>query len=821
MKNPPGWLWCFVLCWLTWPVQADIKTLNQWISQFRQDGISLFSSSEFLTPEKLNQPIELSGFEPHQFNQVLKRLSLQLETIYDRGSGEPVYLIKSHKTTPTTTVLIHALDSAQQSPVKQFSLQWPATTPQHSEAGTILLTGLTRTFLQARLIAPGYYPADIDEPLILGKTVSLTIDMQPLPLALSDIRVSTSLINYNSGTYSHHSFSRAELDRQVSINRDPLRSREQLPGSASNGINGKVHTRGGNLNESLVLLDGRELRNPYHFKDFFSLFSTINDTVVDSIDHYSGVFPVQYGGRLSSVLDVQTNPWSPVKTHQLNFGLLTSSYTLQTLNPSADRSLILALRTGGQLFTGHLAEDLSVNPEYDDAYFKAAQVLNEHWQMSQHVLVSRDELSIDQDEETARAAYHDQNIWIKWNYDDLQQHQLDIQLYGSRRHDRRQGMLQDNNSQSTVDEDITSHFQGIQFTHQWQLNDATMLHYGFDVAVEDTRILSYRMLNHNSELVNELGLGRQLNRPFEFDQHGVSAKSFANLRYQFNSQWTADFGVHYQHQQWVNGGKLSPRFNLAYFISEQTTWRLGIGRHQQNQHIDELLLEDPEPGYFEPASADLAVLELNHRFSNDWYLRAEMYLKKYSATHPYYENLFNHLHVLPDLFYDRIRLDPDDARAMGIEWTLSGQQRNISWAASYAYADVTDQIGSLDIVRSWNQRNAFKLMLGIPVGQWNFNLNASFHNGWPLTRIVPFEGGYQVETRNQLTEKDFYQLSIRFERSWEGRLGLWQIDGQLSNALNTDNPCCREYFLDESGLGFVEKYGLPLVPDLRISLSWD
>ena len=818
MKKSPYRLCCWLFVCLPWGLHAETKTLDQWIKHYADSGTSLFYSSDFLTAEKLNQPIDLKQTDVAAFNLALNALGLQLNQV---NMGEQTYVIRPIQAIPSHTILIHAVDANSNNKIKKFSIQWPEDKQLFSQNGAIVLTQLSNNVFLTTILAAGYYPEPIKSNLTKGQTLSLRVQLKPLPLALSDIQVSTSSINFNTSQNSQQSLSRQELANQVVFNHDPLRATERLAGSASNGINGKGHTRGGNENEALVLFDGRELRNPYHFKDFFSLFSTINDSVVDSIEYYSGVFPVQYGGRLSSVLDVQSSEFADLPSHDINLGLLTSSYTYRRQNDAQTNYYMLAVRTGGQLIDDHLIADLSINPEFDDGYFKAAQTLNDHWQMSQHLLASRDEISIDRNDEVAQAYAHDQNLWLQWHYDDFQQHQMSWQLYGSRRHDRRRGSLSDENSNAQVIEEIVSNFQGIKFQHQWQFNDNFLLDYGLDIATEVTRIESARFIQHSSELVNSLELNRNINRQFDFEQHGISAQIYANARYQFNRHWTLDLGVHYQNQEWISGAGISPRFNLAYFADENTTWRLGIGRHQQTQHIDELLLEDDQPQYFKPASADLAVLEFNRQFSNGWHLRSEVYYKKYSRTHPYYENIFNDFHVLPDLFYDRIRVAPDDAESAGAELTLKGKHKTIDWSASYTYSDVKDQFEQRYIPRSWNQRNAFKFHLGFPFKSWHINLNADIHNGWPLTQITATENGFSISERNQATFKDFYQLGIKLNKTWQSQLGLWQFELQIANALNTENPCCRNYQLNEGVLSFEEKYSLPIVPNMRFGLSWD
>lgn len=202
-------------------------------------------------------------------------------------------------------------------------------------------------------------------------------------------------------------------------------------------------------------------------------------------------------------------------------------------------------------------------------------------------------------------------------------------------------------------------------------------------------------------------------------------------------------------------------------------------------------------------------------------MRAEVYVKKYSQTHPYHENLFDGLHVLPDLFFDRIRLDPNDAQAHGFEWRVSGQHKQLNWSASYTYSEVTDQFDQQQVQRSWHQRHAMKWLLGMPLGSWYLNVNASYHDGWPLTRIINNNGDLTLGQRNRAKHRDFFQLNLKLNKSWVSTHGTWSTELSLLNALNNDNPCCLQYSLDGSALEVEEKGGLPLVPSWQMGYSWD
>lgn len=87
--------------------------------------------------------------------------------------------------------------------------------------------------------------------------------------------------------------------------RDILKAIQLLPGikSAGDGNSG-MFVRGGAADQNLILLDEAPVYNAAHLLGFFSTFNT--DAVKD-VTVYKGGMPAQYGGRLSSVLDIKMN----------------------------------------------------------------------------------------------------------------------------------------------------------------------------------------------------------------------------------------------------------------------------------------------------------------------------------------------------------------------------------------------------------------------------------------------------------------------------------------------------------------------------------
>ena len=84
---------------------------------------------------------------------------------------------------------------------------------------------------------------------------------------------------------------------------DIIKALQLKPGVSSGGeASSGLFVRGGGPDQNLVLLDEAQIYNASHLLGFFSIF---NPDVVKAVDLYKGDFPAQFGGRLSSVLDVK------------------------------------------------------------------------------------------------------------------------------------------------------------------------------------------------------------------------------------------------------------------------------------------------------------------------------------------------------------------------------------------------------------------------------------------------------------------------------------------------------------------------------------
>jgi len=109
---------------------------------------------------------------------------------------------------------------------------------------------------------------------------------------------------------------------------DVIKSIQLLPG-VSSGVEGSTgfYVRGGGVDQNLVLLDDAPVYNASHVAGFFSVF---NGDAVKNITLYKGGIPAEYGGRLSSILDIRMNDGN-MKNHKVTggVGILSSRLTVE------------------------------------------------------------------------------------------------------------------------------------------------------------------------------------------------------------------------------------------------------------------------------------------------------------------------------------------------------------------------------------------------------------------------------------------------------------------------------------------------------------
>jgi hypothetical protein len=205
-----------------------------------------------------------------------------------------------------------------------------------------------------------------------------------------------------------------------------------------------------------------------------------------------------------------------------------------------------------------------------------------------------------------------------------------------------------------------------------------------------------------------------------------------------------------------------------------------------------------------------------------------VYRKVFRTLRPRFENSFNALTLLPELQFDRVRVDADSAEAIGAELmiTRGSADDDLFWWFGYAWSRVEDETAAGRVRRSWDQTHTAKAGMSWRWGRWDMSIAGEVHTGWPATllsgELVDVPGGGQdlelsVSGRNAYRYSVFHSLDARVSRDFDVGIGNLTAFLEVTNLYNRQNPCCSEYSLDPDGsLAVLEANWLPFVPSLGV-----
>ncbi len=182
----------------------------------------------------------------------------------------------------------------------------------------------------------------------------------------------------------------------------------QTVGEASAGFN----VRGGAADQNLILYNNATIYNPTHL---FGLFSAFNPDMMEQVDLYKAGVPVRYGGRLSSVLDVQGKYGNKEKLEGGGgIGLMTSRLYLE--GPLGEKTTFAA--GGRSTYSNWLFGFLDEESEFRDSRASFHDLnLNVQHEIDENNLLkfsgylSQDAFRFDRD---TAFAYSNQNANLSW-----------------------------------------------------------------------------------------------------------------------------------------------------------------------------------------------------------------------------------------------------------------------------------------------------------------------------------------------------------------------------------------------------------------------
>ncbi len=812
--------------------------LEEAIAVLERSGLTVFYSSDLVKPwSRVN--VEPSASEP---DGALLEILAPLELTAQPGPGGTYLVVRAVSRTnaaaATGGVAGIVRDARDGTPVDGAAVTIAAEDQRvvTDADGRFAFHNLTAGTFHIGVIYPPNAARAVESVEVTGdETVVLDIALATTQAAaLEEVVVAASQYEITRAAGASHALlTGEEIEFLPDFGDDALRAVARLPGTATNGVSAQTNVRGGEVGETLVRFDGLRLYNPYHLKNFQSIFSTVDPRLVRSIDVYTGGFPAAYGDRMSSVIDIASMTPPEERYHELSLSFFNTGFLSAGRFDSGNGEWVASIRRSNLdlLFDAHSSH--LGQPQYLDAYAKLAKDIRPGLRLAANYLYFADRIALaDADGSREAAAEDDEHYaWLRADYSPRDGLTSTTIIANSQLARTRNGFVDEPGvSVGTLFDDRDISIATLKSDWQWAYSDRLLVSFGANLDRSRARY-DYRDQAEFDLLfaVPQATAASSRNQSIQVTPTGSHYGAYLSLRLNPSDRLTTDFGIRWDKQTLdrANSETLSPRIGLRYRLAERTFLRGSIGRFFQSQAINELQVEDGVDEFFEPQQSDHVVIGLEHTFAGGLSLRIESYEKRMRRLRPRYENLLNTLALLPELKPDRIRIAPDSADARGVEVLFSQQLAYpITWWLGYSWSEVVDEVTDIDVYRSWDQTHALSAGINWDTQRWNVGLGVLARTGWPTTAVTLDETGpapvATAAARNGDRLGYYRSVDLRVTRKFEFDDSSLAVFLELNNVLGRENPCCIEYeILDEEEGGGLELKTLEYLPRIpSIGFVW-
>ena len=378
--------------------------------------------------------------------------------------------------------------------------------------------------------------------------------------------------------------------------KDVLKTLQLLPGvkSAGDGNSG-FFVRGGTADQNLILLDEATVYNASHLLGFFSVF---NSDAIKDVTLYKGSQPADYGGRLSSVLDIKMNDGNDKKFGVSGgVGLISSRLNIEgPIVKDKGSFMISARRTYADMFL-KLSRDSATRQAklfFYDVNAKANYRINDKNRIFLSGYFGKDVLGFGS---TFGINWGNATGTLRWN------HLFSEKLFSNTSLIFTNYDYKINVNFGGTEIDIISRIQdySLKQDYQYFINTKNKLKFGFEIT--DHKIIPGAITTNSSSPIGKLNLPNKyalenalyvshqikVTERFNFE-YGLRLTSFNLIGpgsfYTYNSSGVAIDTATYTSNQFVKTYiNLQPRMTASYVLNEKSSLKASYDRNAQNLHL--------------------------------------------------------------------------------------------------------------------------------------------------------------------------------------------------------------------------------------------
>lgn len=681
----------------------------------------------------------------------------------------------------------------------------------------------------------------------LNEDKTLNVDLEPEVVSLGEVEISAQRTNENvKNVQSGVDKLEIEMVNKIPVllgERDILKTIQLLPGvmSAGEGNTG-FYVRGGSNDQNLIMLDNATVYNPSHL---FGFFSTFNSSAVDNMTIYKGSMPAQYGGRLSSTLDVSMKD-GDLKNYHANggIGLISSNLTFEGPIQKERSSFIVSAR---RTYADALARVIGVEQVKDSKlYFydlnaKLSYVLSDRNKLTLTAYLGKDKLGLDK---VAMIDWGNTIASLKWNH-----------IFNAKAASATTLSYTDYTYNVSVDLttglNVSSHIKDFNLNQEFSFypNEKNAIKAGFtsiyhqvvpgDLSSKDPSQLQISPYEHRNSWENAIFASNnmKLHDKLEFS-YGLRLSSFSVLGggdyYEFENHAITDTISTKQGQFLKTYWNIEPRLSAAYQLNDVSSIKAAYTRTTQHLHLlSTSNLSSPtdrwiaNTNYIKPEIANQVSVGYFRNFSNNMLeFSAELYYKDLRNQIDYKDGADVRAKEIieTELLFGK-------GRTYGLELFLKKRFGKFNGWVGYTLARSEKKINGINDGK-WYVANQDRTHDVSVVGiydlnkKWTLSATWVFATGNPMTYpsgkyIVDGHAIYYYEGRNSYRAPSFHRLdlgaicTLKKTKKYTSELAF-----SVYNAYGRKNPYMFGFRQNEDERMVSESYMIYLFSVIP-SISWN
>ena len=647
----------------------------------------------------------------------------------------------------------------------------------------------------------GYDTTELNIFIKSGEVKTKNIEITESSVKLNEVKISGDRIEMKTEVKAASiKITSQDLKIIPSIGGEPdlAQYMQIIPGVVFTGDQGgQLYIRGGSPIQNKVLLDGMTIYSPFHS---IGLFSVFDSDIIRTTDVYTGGFGAEYGGRISSIMDIKTVDGGKKLSGKLSSNTFGSKVLVKgPISKNKKSSFILSAKT-------------SYLDKTSELFYKEPILFFDNKGLPYSFTDIYSKISF-QGNNGSKLSVFGFNFTDKVNYENVSKLNWKSNGIGS------QFTLLPNGSPILIEGNIAYSNYLIELNEiAYPLRSSSIT--GFDMGLDFTSFPNQGKLKYGFDIhgfSTDFTTYNSINQQVDQDENTTEFSSYFN--YQFKSiRWIIEPGLRLQYYGKL-GTSLEPRIGIKYITSENLRIKLAAGNYSQNilstssdRDIVSLFngtISSPE-NIKDNDGSDLKqkfqksqhlILGIEFDVNENIDLQIEGYIKDFSQL----TNI------------NRNRIDESDPEfiiesgiAKGIDLLFKYKKDNIYLWTVYSYGLITRKFNELIYNPNFDRRHNINFVASYNYGKnksWKTDLRWNLGSGFPFTQT---QGFYEQITFSDGINTDYNSengnLGIIYSDLNEGRLPYYhrldlstsknikfnkksslEISGSITNIYNREN----------------------------------